>query len=432
MDEPSASAGLLENVIHACLRLGRLLLANGADTAEVHDAVTRLAGAFGCEAQLLVTYESLVLTVLAGGRFRTKAGRHLPAMNVNMQAIEALHRAVDEASVGKLAASDVSERLERIERGLPSYPRWAVILGSGVAAGSLAMLLGGAWGVSIVALFAGGCGIWMRQELARCHVNTFFIPFVAALIIGLIGGVAGTWCGVASPALGMIAPALLLVPGVPLINGIRDSISNHMTLGLARLNFAACLLLAICAGLLMADFLSGAPDLAKEDLLGPSLPLVALLSAIAGLGFVLLFNVPLRYFWPCMVCAIGGNALRAALTHAGVGISGGTLAGALLVGALSLVFARHFRAPEAAFAFPGVIALVPGTYAFTAVVALLRIVHAGSDSSPALIAGAMSSAVTTLLMTLAIAIGLAAPLAFAKSGTVAGSPVSERQPQDGP
>jgi hypothetical protein len=31
---------------------------------------------------------------------------------------------------------------------------------------------------------------------------------------------------------------MIIVPGVPLINGVQDMIKNHMTLGLARLGFA--------------------------------------------------------------------------------------------------------------------------------------------------------------------------------------------------
>lgn len=46
----------------------------------------RFTSAFGCEAHLLVTYETLLLTVISNQQFRTKAGNRIPAMNVNMAA----------------------------------------------------------------------------------------------------------------------------------------------------------------------------------------------------------------------------------------------------------------------------------------------------------------------------------------------------------
>lgn len=46
MHAPDTSDMQIEEVIHLSLQLGRLLLANGADTAEVQTAVTRFAAAF--------------------------------------------------------------------------------------------------------------------------------------------------------------------------------------------------------------------------------------------------------------------------------------------------------------------------------------------------------------------------------------------------
>lgn len=76
----------LEEVSHLALEVGRILFQNNADTAEVEDSVLRFTSAFGCEAHLLVTYETLLLTVISNQQFRTKAGNRIPAMNVNMAA----------------------------------------------------------------------------------------------------------------------------------------------------------------------------------------------------------------------------------------------------------------------------------------------------------------------------------------------------------
>ena len=82
----------IEEIAHRALQIGRLLQQNGADTEAVEAAVARFATAFGCEANLMVSYEALLLTLVAGDHFRTKIGHKLPAMNVGMGAIEALNR----------------------------------------------------------------------------------------------------------------------------------------------------------------------------------------------------------------------------------------------------------------------------------------------------------------------------------------------------
>jgi uncharacterized membrane protein YjjP (DUF1212 family) len=416
MPDACKSDAQIEEVMHLSLQLGRLLLANGADTAEVQTAVTRFAAAFGCEARLLVTYEALVLTLLDTGRFRTKAGLHLPAMNVNMRAIEALNRIVDETVLGRLAITDLRSRLEKVESGPPSYARLAVIAGLGLTAASLAKLLGGDWSAFIAVFVAAACGTAVRQQLSRRRCNAFLIPFVAALISGVIGGLAVTVCGVGTPALCLIAPGMILVPGVPLINGIKDCISNHMTLGIGRLGFAGLVVLVIAFGLCAAAVVTGVRLSEDTGAWLPSIPADALFSALAVVGFVLLFNVPIRLCWACIICGIASHTLRSGLMQCGVGVVTGTLLGSLAAGFLGVVLARRFRAPAAAFAFPGVVAMVPGSYAFRAILGALRILNAGANSSAPLIAETAAAAILTCLLAAAIAVGLAVPLAFNRTG----------------
>ena len=58
-----------------------------------------------------------------------------------------------------------------------------------------------------------------------------------ALLSGVVGGLAIKLGATRTPALTLVAPAMILVPGVPLINGILDMIRNHVTVGLSRLCF---------------------------------------------------------------------------------------------------------------------------------------------------------------------------------------------------
>jgi uncharacterized membrane protein YjjB (DUF3815 family) len=98
--------------------------------------------------------------------------------------------------------------------------------------------------------------------------------------------------------------------------------------------------------------------------------------------------------------------------HLGLDIVGGTLVASLAVGMLAYLFARRFGAPPTTFAFPGVVAMIPGSYAFRAVVASLQIMNSADASSALLVAQALSLIISTVLLTGAIAIGLAVPLSL--------------------
>jgi uncharacterized membrane protein YjjP (DUF1212 family) len=400
----------VEDVAHLALQVGRLLFENGADTAEVQESVVRFAAAFGCEAHLMVTYEMLLLTLVAGGQFRTKVGYRVPGLNVNMTAIAEVIDQVTKAENGHPEIGKIRAELESTEHRSTLYNRWIVVVGLGLTAASLARLFGGDWPTFGIAWLAGSAGTWMRQELGRRKSNLFFIPFAASLVSGVIGGVAVLLGMSGTPALCLVAPGMIIVPGVPLVNGVQDMFKNHISTGIARLGLGVLITLAIAFGLFVATILTGAKIPVEAPLELLSVPEDALFSALAALGYVFLFNVPRRIAWAAVVCGVASHTLRTLCMHLGVDVVSGTLIGALAVGFLAQGFSQLFRAPAVAFAFAGVVAMIPGAFAFRVVIGSLQIVHAGAATDAALVTETLALTVTCVLMVAAIAIGIAAPL----------------------
>ena len=400
-----------EEVAHRSLQIGRILLGSGSDTGQVRSAMTSFASAFDCEAHLMVSYEALLLTVVADNQFRTKIGYRIPAMNVNMALVAAVTNLVGKVEQRQIDLGKSGEELDRIEHLPPVYGRWAVIIAIGLTAGSLARLFGSDWATFWVSWVAGSLGMWLRQILGRLRFNLFLIPFAGALTGGLIGGVAVRMGLSNTPALCLVAPGMIIVPGVPLVNGVQDIIKNHVTMGLARLGLGLVITLAIAFGLIIATGLTGAtiPVEATQYLL--SVPEDALFSALAAVGYLLLFNVPFRFAWAGVVCGLASHTIRTLCLHLGIDIISGTLIGALAVGFLAQRFARYFAAPAVAFAFPGVVAMVPGAFAFRAVIGALKIIHEGAAANVALVNETIALAMSCVLMVGAIAIGIAVPLA---------------------
>jgi uncharacterized membrane protein YjjP (DUF1212 family) len=401
-------AAQLDRVAHVSLLAGRLLLQNGADTGAVLAVTDRLAVAFGCEARAMVTYESLLLTVAAGGRSLTRIGHRVPAMNVGLTVLGAVNRIVADAESGRLGLADVQAALEQAEHTPPPYDRWLVALALGLAAGSLGRLFGGDWPSFAVAWLAGAAGTWLRLDLGRRGVNPIAVPFAVACLSGIIGGVAVRLGVSGTPALCLIAPGMIIVPGVPLINGVQDMIRNHMTLGLGRLGFAGLATTAIALGLFVATLVTGAQIPVEEPGRLIGVPEDAVFSALAAMGFALLFSVPARIAWACVVCGVASHTLRTLCGHLGIDLVGGSLIGALVVGFLAQGFARYFRAPAVVFAFPGVVAMIPGAFAFRAVLGALQIAH--GTAPPGLADATLVLGFQVVLMVGAIALGVVAPV----------------------
>lgn len=397
----------LDEIAHIALHLGRLLLENGAGTSRVQDAIARFAAAFGAEANLLVTYEALLVTIAIHDQFRTKIGHRVPGMNVGMSALHALDQLVDQAEHGQLTLSQARDALETVEHWPAGYPRWLVTLGLALTAASLSRLFGGDWGTFLIAGLAGAIQTWARLQPAIRRANPVLATFALALLGGTVGGVGVLLGASAMAPLCLVCPGMILVPGVPLINGVRDLIGSHASLGISRLGFAAVLVMAIAIGLFTATIVTGVriPVAAPAAMIG--VPQDALFSALAAAGYAVLFNVPPRIIWACMVCGVASHTLRTLLLHAGIDILAGTLIGALAVGILAHVFARYYQAPVVAFAFAGVVAMIPGVYAFRAVIASVQVAHGGAGAS--LIGDTLALLFTVLLMVAGIGVGIAAP-----------------------
>ena len=410
MQDQATQFGIAEEATQLSLELGRLLLINGADTAYVHNAVKRLADALGYQAHLIVSYEAILVTIDVKGIFHTRIGQHVQATRVDMTAVEMLNRIIDESAGESLTETRVRARLDGLESRTQLYPPWLIALTLGLSAAGLARLLGAGLYVCMVVYFAATLGTFVRQCLGQWRFNPLAIPFIAALVSGTMGGVGMRLHPSATQYLSLVAPGMILVPGVPLINGIRDAISNNIGIACAKLAFVSLVILGISLGLFAAAMITGV----SIPVAGPT-PMLsihkdAILSGIITIGFAFFFNVRPSIAWACVVCGLCGHTLRTATMSLGLDIVTGTLIGSLVSGSIASVFATSYGLPAATFAFPGVLVMVPGSYAFRAVIGLLEILRVAGKSTAELQGDTLSLVVTTALLTAAIAVGLAIPL----------------------
>ncbi len=131
-------------------------------------------------------------------------------------------------------------------------------------------------------------------------------------------------------------------------------------------------------------------------------------SALAAAGFAMVFNVPRRTLFGCVVAGAVGHAFRTFLTKTmGIPIEPATLMGAALVGFVAMFFARRLRAPASIFAICGGIPMVPGLFAYSAMLGLIRLADPNATSEVLL--SAVVNLVRTGLILAAIAIGIALP-----------------------
>jgi uncharacterized membrane protein YjjB (DUF3815 family) len=137
------------------------------------------------------------------------------------------------------------------------------------------------------------------------------------------------------------------------------------------------------------------------------------LAFVVAVGFALLFNTPRRVLYVAGLLGGLGHGIRFILVHHEVGLVTATLSGAVFIGLAGIFFSHRVHTPPVVFTMPACITMIPGLYAYRAMLGCIRITDLELvNRNPVIISSTLHYFVLTasLLFTLAIGICIGALL----------------------
>jgi uncharacterized membrane protein YjjB (DUF3815 family) len=252
-------------------------------------------------------------------------------------------------------------------------------------------------------------GLLIRQELGRRHCSLLALPLAAAILGAVLGGLAIRLGWTESPELVLIVPALMLVPGPHLINGLLDLIDNYLPMSLSRLGLALGILLASGLGVALGVELTlPAPLFAEQSAAAAHLTLVSdmLLAGIVTCGFAVFYNTAWRQLWMAAVGGMAGHGVRYLALQTGCGLGAATFLGGLTVGVIAAWMARSSRTPVAVIAFAGAVTMIPGLSLYRALGGALQLARLPELTDSGTVSGALGNALQGCLVVCGLALGL--------------------------
>ncbi|HWM77458.1 MAG TPA: threonine/serine exporter family protein, partial [Methylomirabilota bacterium] len=370
----------------------------------------RLAEALGHRATVILRWDELHVRIENEQGSRAHIAPIAPVA-VDMHKVLETERVVDAISRGELSPEEGQSAFARISALLP-VTLGRFVLAAAVGACALAVV----WGASrpstfTLIAFSAGAGALLRRGLSRVIPTFLAQPFGAALIAGLVGGLAQRFQLDSALALALIAvcPCMVLFPGPHFLNGFSDLARARIALGCARLAFAGVVILAISAGLLLGLSLVGASLPVSPPSRSIPLPLDVVGAGLAVSAFASFYSMPWRYLPIPMLLGACAHGMRWWLLALGTSAEAAAFAACFLVGVVVTLLAPRLRQPFSALSFAAVVTLIPSVSLFRMAAGLVELARVGETVHPGLASAVLSNGALATLILLAMGLGLILP-----------------------
>lgn len=414
------------------LRTGCLLMENSADTSRTLRLMKRVALLYGIPEKHLhiyVNYNILMANLSYPDHSYTKFQR-IEKHEINLNVIRELSILTME-TVRQDCPPDVFEQhLDRIDNMKRQYSPWQVAIGGGLACGGFCVQFGGDWQAFFYASLAAMLGLRLREWLGRKgnnkYVNIGIVAFVSTLLAWIFGMISESIASAVpqlsalysdTPWHALMACALFIVPGVPLINFISDMLSDFTQVGITRAVNTLAILIAMAFGIGFAIQVCGIDNFVRDLTMVPHHAYVTYMvaAAISAVGFSFIFNVPRHLLW---VVAIGGiiaictrNFVSLGPSSGNIGLDFGpivgTFVGSVLVSVIVCSIVRRTHTPHQCLSIPSVIPMIPGVLMYRALFAFINMHGVVGE-----VTVAVNNAIQSSLIILCIALGVAIPNIF--------------------
>ncbi|HTH13088.1 MAG TPA: threonine/serine exporter family protein [Spirochaetia bacterium] len=227
--------------------LGAVLLRSGAEIRQVEEGLYRLFEARGMKAEVFVLLKGIFLSAWDEGNEPVSLIRHVRGgSDVDLARLERA-LVVAEALVAVTGADEARAQVAALET--PGRARTGIlVLAAAATAGIYGVFFGGTWPEALWAAGAAAGVQGLRGLGSRAQVPPLAEVFLSAVLLSLAGLAAPWVLPGADPVRVVTGGVMILIPGVALVNGVRDVLHGDTVSSLYRLAEAGLQTAAIAAG----------------------------------------------------------------------------------------------------------------------------------------------------------------------------------------
>jgi len=235
-------------VLEIALSSGYLLLSNGAEAYRVEETIERICSAYSLECECITTANGVFVSVLNKNGEKVTSLRKVRNPKVDLYKIELINTFSRNIQDNNISYEEALQSLKEIESA-PEFSFPVRIFAACMTSFVYSLFFNGTVFDSIISATIS-IGIYiMMDKISKLGFFQFLEFFFSGFLIGLISMMADALLPFASEQNIITGAIMILLPGVPLTNGIKDIIYGDFTPGFIKVGEALLIVVAIGAGI---------------------------------------------------------------------------------------------------------------------------------------------------------------------------------------
>jgi len=366
-DDPSQDdPGRDDRVLDLALRIGEMLLSNGAGAADVVATMSSVTHRLGLrQAQVDVNFTTLSIShqYRPDEPSRT-VSRCVTWRETDFDDLTKVDLLVNDLLTDAISLDEARSRLAQIASTGHRSPRWAITLSWAVTGGAIAVLLGGEPAEAAVAALSAALIELLQRRMVRFRLPSFYGQLAGGLVASLIAVACEATDLPVDGSFVVISGIVMLLAGLGLIGAFQDALTGFYVTANARILEVLISTVGIIAGVGGGLTLGHRFDVYSlesvtvADLASP--PLAATAGAATAAAFAFSAYAPRRSLLPIAVVSGLATLVYAVIAQQPVSPAWPAAVAALLVGLTGYGVAKRIGVPPLVIVVAGIVPLLPG------------------------------------------------------------------------
>ncbi|WP_239456473.1 threonine/serine ThrE exporter family protein [Nocardioides solisilvae] len=357
----------LNLTLDLCLRIGEMLLANGAGAADVTATMGAVAHHLGLRnTDIDVTFTQVSMGYQYDAAMPTLLMiRQIKQRDIDYEDLTQVDHLVRDLLRGELDLYLARNRMATIVSVGHHRKRWAVTAGTGVMCAAVALFLGGGPLVVAIAFVAAATIDRVQLFLARWRLPTFYLQVAGGTVATLFAvGAAATGMDV-DPSLVVTANIIMLLAGIGFMGALQDALSGFYVTAGARIIEAllatAGIIAGVSGGLTVGGMLGVDVGQLEPGASGwQDIGVLSFGAALCAAAFAYSAYSPKRILLPIAVVAGTAAAIFRIVDETDAGRPWAAATAAFFIGLVSYAVSGRVKVPPLVVVVSAIVPLLPG------------------------------------------------------------------------